>query len=90
MPIQIEHSPTQERLNELGILDCPTWEKEVSTFDWFYDSEEVCYLVQGQVSVTYGNNESVTINKGGLVIFAKGLSCQWQVIEPIKKHYLFR
>jgi uncharacterized cupin superfamily protein len=30
----------------------PTWGCEVSKFDWFYDSEEVCLLIEGEVTVT--------------------------------------
>jgi len=26
--IQIEHQPTREHLDQLGIWDCPIWEKE--------------------------------------------------------------
>lgn len=90
MQIQIEHNPSKTRLEELGILACPIWEKEVSTFDWFYDSEEVCFLLKGEVTVRYGDTQAVNFGAGDLVIFPKGLACQWQVTQAVKKHYVFR
>ena len=32
MEIKIEHQPTQERLNELGVSKWEIWKKEVSKF----------------------------------------------------------
>ena len=29
----------------------PTWSCEVSEFDWHYDSEEICWLTEGEVTV---------------------------------------
>lgn len=31
----------------------PTWGCEISEFDWHYDSEEICWLTEGEVTVTY-------------------------------------
>ena len=33
--------------------------------------------------------EPVELGAGDLVTFAKGLSCTWDIREPIKKHYSF-
>jgi uncharacterized protein len=51
-PISIEHNPTDARLTELGVRSWPIWEKEASEFPWFYDEEETCYLLEGDVVVT--------------------------------------
>ena|GEM_PF-4918015 len=32
----------------------PVWECGVSEFDWHYDSEETCLLIEGDVTVSYG------------------------------------
>ena len=37
----------------------PTWRCEVSEFDWHYDSEEICWLTEGEVVVTYERFEAV-------------------------------
>lgn len=87
--IKIE-SPTPEQLTQQGTLNWPIWEKEASRFDWHYDSEEVCYLLAGQVTVYYGDHQQVSFGKGDMVTFPAGLDCIWQIDEEVKKHYQFR
>ena len=67
----------------------PTWECGVSEFDWFYDSEEECLLLEGQVTVSYEGG-SVSFGAGDYVVFPKGLSCVWKVSKPVKKHFIFK
>lgn len=67
----------------------PVWACEVSKFDWYYDREETCLLVEGEVTVSYAGG-SVSICAGDYVVFPQGLSCVWDVTVPVKKHYLFK
>tara|TARA_Y100000590_G_scaffold120519_1_gene137991 strand:+ start:256 stop:510 length:255 start_codon:yes stop_codon:yes gene_type:complete len=67
----------------------PIWTCEPSTFDWEYDQEEHCYIIDGYVTVISKNN-TVTIRSGDYVIFPKGLRCIWKVHSSIKKHYIFK
>jgi len=67
----------------------PIWECGVSEFDWYYDSEEICLLINGKVTVTYDGG-SVSFGAGDYVTFPKGLSCVWKVFEPVKKFYVFK
>jgi len=83
----IVRKATESEKNEMR--GYPTWGCEVSEFDWYYDEHEECYLVDGDVTVTYGG-ESVTFGEGDYVIFPQGLSCRWQVKKPVKKHYFFK
>jgi uncharacterized cupin superfamily protein len=87
--IDIEHEPSNERLDRLGVRDWPIWTKEVSTFPWTYDSSETCYLLEGEVLVTPEGGEAVRVKKGDLVTFPAGMSCTWEVKSPIRKHYTF-
>ena len=72
-----------------GINKWPIWEKEISEFDWFYDSEEECQILEGKVVVetTEGN---FTIQAGDFVTFKEGLKCRWKISEAIRKHYNFK
>jgi len=70
------------------ILSKPIWECEASEFDWHYDSEEHCLLIEGDVTVTYDGG-SVTFGAGDYVVFPKGLSCVWKVAKAVRKHYIF-
>jgi len=87
--IKIEHNPDVAHLNVLGILSWPIWTKEVSTFPWTYDEKEVCYFLQGEVVVTPDGGEPVKIGTGDIVTFPAGLSCTWEIRQPVSKHYKF-
>ena len=67
----------------------PTWGCGVSAFDWFYDSEERCLIIEGEVTVEYGGGKSVSFGADDFVIFPQGLSCVWKVTKAVKKHYVF-
>jgi len=67
----------------------PTWECGVSEFDWYYDSEETCLLIEGEVEVSYSGGK-VNIVAGDMVVFPKGLSCVWKVTKAVKKYYVFK
>ncbi len=81
---------TQEEKKELNISSWPIWEKEISKFPWHYDSTEQCFILEGKVVVTdTQTNEKVEINAGDFVTFKENLSCTWEILQPIKKHYRF-
>lgn len=88
-PITIERNPSQEKLQQLGVFQWPIWEKEESKFEWFYDSEETCYLLEGRVIVTPEKGEAVEIGAGDLVTFPSGLACTWKITQRVRKHYRF-
>jgi len=71
------------------LKNSPTWSCEVSEFDWYYNSEEICWITEGEVIVTYDGG-IVSIGTGDYAEFPKGLSCVWNVTKPVKKHYEFR
>jgi len=82
--------PTEEELNKLRVKSWGVWEKEKSIFDWFYDSTETCYMLEGEVEVTdNATGEKLEFKKGDLVQFPKGLKCVWNVKKPVKKYYNF-
>ena len=73
----------------MGIKSWPIWEKEVSRFDWHYNFTEECYILEGKVVVETPDG-NVKFGKGDFVTFSKGLSCVWDIKEPVKKHYNFK
>jgi len=89
MQIKVEKL-NQDELRKKGILSWPIWEKEVSRFNWEYDSIEECFLLEGNVTVQTKDGESVSFAKGDFVTFPKGLVCTWDIKKPVKKHYNFR
>ena len=80
--------PDENKLRSLGVRSWPIWTKEPSSFDWSYDEQEMCYFLDGDVTIkTSGGN--YTIQKGDFVTFPKGLSCRWVVKNAVRKHYHF-
>ncbi|MCL2294248.1 MAG: cupin domain-containing protein [Spirochaetes bacterium] len=79
--------PTEAEKSKM--LSCPTWECEASEFNWRYDSEETCLLVEGEVEVKHAGG-SAFCKAGDMVTFPEGLSCVWKVTKPVKKHYIFK
>lgn len=89
MDIKIEKMSLEDA-NRRGFSSWPIWEKGVSKFDWHYDSTEECYILSGKVTVKTADGKSVSFAKGDFVTFPKGLSCVWDIKEPVRKHYNFR
>lgn len=88
LEIKVETTPAAERLDGLGIKNWPVWEKEASVFDWHYDEQEICYFLEGEVTVRTGKSE-VSFGAGDLVTFPKGLDCTWEIKKAVRKHYRF-
>jgi len=88
--IHIEHNVSPVKLDTLAVDSWPVWSKEQSRFDWHYEQEEICYILEGEAIVTPENGTAVTITRGDLVHFPAGLTCVWEVTEPIEKHYTFK
>ncbi len=79
--------PSEGEISEMGVRSWPIWEKETSVFDWHYDSNEDCYLLEGRVRVTPESGETVEFGAGDYVSFPAGMSCKWEILEDVKKHY---
>lgn len=47
MNIKVEKL-SDEEIERRGIKSWPVWEKEVSKFDWYYDSQEECLILEGR------------------------------------------
>lgn len=88
--VTVEHNVPTVKLDAMNVESWPIWEKEISTFPWEYDQSETCYILDGMARITLSSDEEITIQEGDLVHFPAGLSCTWEVLEPIRKHYIFK
>lgn len=89
MEIKVESDLTENELDSRGVYQWGIWEKEISEFPWTYDTEEVCYLLDGEVDVTPDGGQTIQIKAGDFVTFPAGMSCYWKISSPIKKHFNF-
>ncbi|MEI7751275.1 MAG: cupin domain-containing protein [Candidatus Omnitrophota bacterium] len=87
LKVLVEKS-TEQKLNDLKVKTWPVWTKEASSFDWYYDEQEICYFLEGEVTVKTPDGE-VAFGKGDLVTFPQGLKCVWNVKKAVRKHYKF-
>ena len=79
---------TESEIEKRKIKSWSIWTKEISTFDWFYDSDEQCLILEGEFTVNTDEGD-FKVKSGDFVTFKKGLKCFWIVEKPICKHYKF-
>ena len=89
MKIIIE-KPDEKMFDGRKVRSWPIWRKEVSRFDWSYDSTEECFLLEGRVVVETPDGGKTEFGAGDFVTFPRGLSCIWDIKEPVTKHYNFK
>ena len=85
MQIRIEKR-TDDQLIAMGVFSWPVWTKEVSEFEWSYDEQERCYILEGEVEVT-ADGEVYRFGPGDFVTFPTGMTCTWKVLKPVRKRY---
>jgi uncharacterized protein len=85
--IIVEKNLAQTRLDALGVSKWPTWQKEVSTFDWTFHEQEIAYILDGECVITPIGGTAVTFGKGDLITFPAGMKASWEVKKPLHKHY---
>ena len=89
MGISVTSPCSKSTVEQLGIKNWPIWTCEVSYFDWNYDDEEICLLLEGEVTITPDRGEPMKFCEGDLVVFPAGMNCRWDVHEAVRKHYHF-
>lgn len=95
LSITVEKNPPEARLLQLGIKSWPKWGCSPGKFPLKFDARLTCYLLKGRVKATVkgssdaSDSECVEFGAGDLVVFPKGLSCTWDVVVGVDKHYNF-
>ncbi len=79
---------SREEIAQRKMNTWPIWEKEVSRFDWKYEGDEECLILEGQVKIETPEG-TFFISEGDFVTFKDGLKCTWDIIKSVKKHYNF-
>ena len=90
LEILCEHKPSPAKLEVLFVDHWPVWKKEVSSFPWRYDKTETCYVVRGRFRVTPRDGEPREFARGDLITFPAGMSCTWEILQDVEKHYDFQ
>jgi uncharacterized cupin superfamily protein len=86
--IEVIRQPDSAFLEEKGVFEWETWECGVYSFPFTYEKNACCYMLKGRVTITpTDGRKAVTFGKGDFVYLPKGMSCTWDVLEPLKKHF---
>ena len=82
---------SDKQRDDKNILSWPIWTCGVSEFDWEYDEQESCFLLEGEVEVKTDNKVvgRLRISKGLLVWIPrhhrKGYGFNWEYFDKIAK-----
>lgn len=88
LPIMVEQQPSAERLTQLGVADWQVGSHDISESSCVFEQREIWYLLEGQAVITPDDGGvPVEIGAGDLVVFPAGISCCWEVLEPVRKQY---
>lgn len=80
--------PSPDRMKAYKVKDWDIWEKEESEFDWNYESNESCYIIEGEAEIFF-QNQKIHIKSGDFITFKKDLKTRWKITKRIKKYYTF-
>ncbi len=88
MPIEIavEHNPSPDKLEVMGVFDWAISEQEAGAFSRTYERKELCYILEGSCSITPTGCSTQHFKKGDLISLPKDLECLWIVTKPVKMH----
>jgi ethanolamine utilization protein EutQ (cupin superfamily) len=78
--------PTFVDLRDMSVFNWPIGLVGVSRFHAHYDENETCYIDDGKISVTTGE-QTVIFGAGDLATFPAGTDCTWRVISPVRMRY---
>jgi uncharacterized cupin superfamily protein len=85
MKITIEKS-NEQYLQDRKVRSWNIWEKKISRFDLHFDETEEYYPLGGKV-VGETQEGKIEFGAGDFVTYPTGLSCVWDIKEPVKKRY---
>ena len=86
MKIIIDSPCSASIIIKYGIKNWPIWECEPSIFNWKYEKNETCLIIQGEAKIKTIDG-IYKIKSGDLVKLPSGLECTWEICKTIKKHY---
>ncbi|KAF5834328.1 hypothetical protein DUNSADRAFT_9029 [Dunaliella salina] len=91
-PIFVDSSPSEDFLKSEGVRQWGTWGCGVEKFPWSWSVDEKAYVLEGEVYITPnegepGAGQPVHVKKGDYCVFPGGMSCTWDVKQPIYKHF---
>ena len=72
-----------------GRLLSGTWECSPGMWAIDYRDWEYCHLIEGHCIIRPAGGQPVELRAGDVFVIEPGLKGTWEVIERIRKHYVF-
>ncbi len=66
------------------------WEATIGKWRVNYDEWEYCLIVSGRCIVTGDDGTVITAGPGDAFVLEPGFSGTWEVLEPMRKHFVVR
>jgi len=66
------------------------WEATLGKWRVSYDEWEYCLMVSGRCIVTGDDGRIITAGPGDSFVIEPGFSGTWEVLEPMRKHWVIR
>mmetsp|Transcript_114616 Transcript_114616/g.208525 ORF Transcript_114616/g.208525 Transcript_114616/m.208525 type:complete len:186 (-) Transcript_114616:58-615(-) len=89
--ISVTPMSKEEAEKQHGISTWGTWGSGVDKFDWQWGGDEWAYILEGEAIITptgeWADCKTTKIQAGDLCIFPGGMTCVWDVIKPLNKHF---
>jgi uncharacterized protein len=66
------------------------WECTAGRFKWYFDADEMIYVIEGEVIITSDGQEPRTLRAGHAALFYAGTCSEWHVPNYVRKHAILR
>jgi uncharacterized cupin superfamily protein len=66
------------------------WECTAGRFQWVFAWDEFVHIVEGEVTIEEAGGKTVTLRRGDLAHFPKGLKTVWHVPNYVRKVFTLR
>ena len=66
------------------------WQCSPSKFTWEFTWDEFVCVIEGRVTISDNQGNTLTLGPGDVASFAKGLSTTWHVQEQVRKFFVIR
>lgn len=73
-----------------GKLTTNLWDCTAGSFRWYYSTDEVVHVLEGEVHVTAEDGRRQTLRAGDVGHFTKGTHAVWEVPRYVKKLAIHR
>jgi hypothetical protein len=66
------------------------WECTAGKFQWIFSWDEFVHIIEGEVTIREENGKTITLRRGDLAHFPKGLKTVWHVPNYVRKVFTLR